>query len=151
MTDRLNQELNALLVELHVEVEESAHPPERITLVRLSHRADRQEWQRVAQHLDALGREINRRPTCELTQTSFEGNPAGPRHAFQVDQVLLACAAADIIVIGWSVDMQLLLQAHEQLEALLLTKLGESEPGQSLGRGTLPARRSRQEPPPLDN
>jgi hypothetical protein len=133
MTDRLNQELNDLLGELHVEVEESSHQPTRIALVCLSHRADRQDWQRVAQHLDVLRRQASQQLTCEITKASFECNPG---YALHIDKATQAVAQADIIVIGLSVDMQLLLQTHEELATLLLVKLKESKcPHKTWGEG----------------
>lgn len=125
MTDRLEQELDELFETLQVEQEASNAPSEGITVACFSHKADRRDWQRLEQHLEAVQWQVRER--VSLTWTSDEGNPMSPNHIGHMAQVAEHLAKAHIIIIGLSVDMQLLLQKQEHLYKTFLTRVEEAE------------------------
>lgn len=118
MTDRLERELDELLGKLYAEQEPSSTQLEGITVACLYHKADKRDWKRLEQHFAALQWQIRQR--VSLTWTSDEGNPTEPSH---IERIIQAIENAHIVIVGLSVDMQLLLQREEHLYEALLKKL----------------------------
>jgi hypothetical protein len=125
MDDRLEQELNALLQPLQVEQEASNPPSDDIIVACFSHEADHQDWQRIELHLKAL--QMQMRERCTLRWTTDEGNPESPSYIGHMARVGERLAKAHIILVGLSVDMQLLLLEQQDLFGTLLSRLEEAK------------------------
>jgi len=124
MTDRLEQELDELLGSLQVKRVPAPPPPESITVACLYHTSDHQDWQRLAQHLEAVQWQVRQR--CTLTWTTDEGNPKEPSHSAHMKKAAESIANAHIVIVGLSVDMQLLFQQQLPLYDTLFRKLEEA-------------------------
>jgi hypothetical protein len=122
---RLDRELEEIFQQLHVEVEhEPASPAEHLTVACLCHVTDHRDWKRLAQHLEAAQGQIRQR--CTLTWTTHMCNPEEPGSSRQVAQAAKAIADADILIVGLSVDMQLLLQQEQKLSTRFFRKLDKA-------------------------
>ncbi len=125
MADQLDRELHELLKSLNVEQESSGTPEDRITVACLYHKADRRDWQRLEQHLEAVQWQIQKH--CILTCTSDEGNPKEPSHIAHMKKAAEHIENAHILLVGLSVDMQLLLQQQPHLYETLQSKLAQAK------------------------
>jgi hypothetical protein len=123
METRLERELDELLGSLHVEVEPTSFPTEGISVVCLYHKADRRDWQRLEQHLEAVRWQFQRLNPCEMTWNSYECNPKKPTSELLMANATQAIDRAHIVLVGLSVDMQLFLQQTPGLSSILRSKL----------------------------
>ena len=117
---RLDQELQELLYPLQVKME-----PSPIAVVCLYHKADKREWQRLDQHLEALSWQLRQylQGGTEIVWKIYEYDPDDILQAPLLAESLAALANAHVALIGLSVDMQLLLIQNQELYNTIQGKL----------------------------
>ena len=115
MTDQFYQDVEERSEKLCVE-------EKPIQIACFCHKADHRDWKRLEQHLEAVQLQAQHLG-CPMCWTMFECNPKDSTHRSQMEKATQAITAADILLLGLSVDMQLLLLQEEDFNTALLSKL----------------------------
>lgn len=125
MADRLDRELGEILKPLDVEMELSntSSVAGDIMVACFYHIADNRDWGRLQQHLEVVQWQFRQQSQREMTLNIFEYDPKDVVCEMLLAKVINAIDQAHIVLLGLSVDMQLVLQQHLKIYSTVLLKL----------------------------